>query len=169
MLFILWGRRNWDVSRGGPRPRYCPCDASHPVSVMYVGIRGAGLARDEGQVTRVAAGLQTHGGDCTCNYAIYTFRTVPYANHSRSAAASRASDHTHLLVVEAAPRAHHTPLHPVLQPRQLRRVVGVGVVVIVDTVLGSGFGVTSRLEFPTVVLGVPPHGDDVVRGVWCFR
>ena len=33
---------------------------------------------------------------------------------------------------------------------RLMWVVGLGFVVITDTVLGSGFGVTSRLEFPTV-------------------
>ena len=39
---------------------------------ICVGICRAGLAQDEKQVTWVVVGLQIHGGDCTCNYAIYS-------------------------------------------------------------------------------------------------
>ena len=39
-----------------------------------VGIRGAGPARDKASGTG-GDWVTTHGGDCTCDYAIYTFRT----------------------------------------------------------------------------------------------
>ena len=78
---------------------------------------------------------------------------VIYARHGARTMCARIS--IHLLEchgVEAPPRAHHSPFSSASSAAMAAKRVteGIGVFVMVDTMLGSGFGVASGLEFPTV-------------------